>query len=366
MKIRTTEDSKKSHPLYAILKNNPDLVAPFKEGDTIDARFLHEDEGVAYFDIGGRTTGVVYGVELLNARDIIKKLTPGDTCAVTITIPENEAGYAELSLTKAVHQQSWEEIRVLKENDEVVNVKIKAANSGGLLAILNNIKGFIPVSQLSTEHYPHVPDADKKKILEALQEFVGQDMDVKVLDFNPKADKLILSEKEVVGESVRKALDKYNPGDVVDVIVSGVADFGVFVRFADDPQIEGLVHISEIDHKLIESPKEVVHVDDLMKAQVIEVKEGRISLSFKALKPNPWDDAAKHFSEGQEVVGKVAKFNPFGALIALDYDVQGLIHISEFETQENMRAQLQENTDYTFEITQFKPEEKRIILKLKQ
>jgi len=364
MKIKATEESKRSNPLYAVLKNSPELATPLKKGESVQATVLAIEDDKAYFDVGNRSAGLVFGIEFLNARDILRKLSPGEAIAATIVEPENADGYVELSLTQALEKQSWEEVRQLKESEEVLTAKIKAANSGGLITSINNIKAFIPVSQLSAEHYPHVPDADKRKIFEALQEFVGQDMKVKILDFNIKSDKLILSEKEVTDEGVRKSLEKYHIGDVVEVIVSGVADFGVFVRFVDDPQIEGLVHISEIDHKLIDSPKEVVNVDDTFKAQIIEVKDGRVSLSLKALKPNPWDSAAEHFAEGQEIKGSVAKFNPFGALIALGHDLQGLIHISEFESQEDMREKLQEGKEYSFIVSQFKPEEKRIILKL--
>lgn len=366
MKIKTTDESKRANPLYAVLKNNPDLTTPLKEGDAIEATLLDIKEQTAYFNIKDRGTGIVYGAEFLAARDIIKKLSPGQVATVTIVEPENEEGFVELSLVKAIEQQSWEEIRRLKDSDEAFEVKIKAANSGGLLASVGGTKAFIPVSQLSAEHYPHVPDADKRKIFEALQKFVGQDLKVKVLDFNPKNDKLILSEREVTDESVKKSLAKYQIGDAVEVVVSGVADFGVFVRFVDDPQVEGLVHISEIDHKLIESPKEVVKVDDAMKAKIIEIKDGRVSLSFKALKPNPWDSAGQYFAEGQEIKGTVARYNPFGALIALGHDLQGLIHISEFESQEAMRETIGEEKEHVFVVSQFKPEEKRIILKLKK
>ncbi len=209
-------------------------------------------------------------------------------------------------------------------------------------------------------------DGNKNKILEELKKFIGTTMEVRVLDFNAKGEKLILSEKEVTGESVRKSLEGYKEGDAVEVVVSGVADFGVFVRFVEDPNIEGLVHISEIDHKLIDSPKEVVKVGDALRAKIIELKDGKVSLSFKALKSNPWDEAEKLFTVDQEIEGIVTKFNPFGALVALGHELQGLIHISEFENVEQMKKDIEVGKTYTFVITSVKPTEKRIILKLKK
>ncbi|KKT85606.1 MAG: RNA binding S1 domain protein [Parcubacteria group bacterium GW2011_GWA1_Parcubacteria_45_10] len=356
----------KSHPLAGILKNNPQLIVPVKESDSFEAELLARDGRRAFFDLDGKGTGILFGSEFLNAKDILKGVDVGEKCTVTVTGPENEDGYFEVSLLKALWQQNWQEVKKLKEAGETAMVKIAGANTGGLMAELYGIKAFIPVSQLSAQNYPHVEDGDKNKILDELKKMIGKDMEVKVLDFNPRAEKLILSEREVTGEEVKKTLEKYKEGDVVEVIVSGVADFGVFVKFTDDPNIEGLVHISEIDHKLIDSPKEVVKVNDSLKAKIIEVKNGRVSLSLKALKPNPWDEAGKYFALDQEVKGTIVKINPFGALVYLGHDLQGLIHISEFESQEKMKVALEIGKEYDFVVSQLKPEEKRIILKLKK
>jgi len=360
-----SDEAKKSHPLSGILKNNPNLTTPLKEGDAVDVSLLAIEGQKAFFDVKNRGTGTVVGRELSSAKDIIKALGKDQTTSATIINPENEEGYIELSLVKALRQQNWQDVKALKDSGVTVSVKISAANTGGLLTDVNGIKAFIPVSQLSAQNYPHVEDGDKNKILEELKKFIGQTIEVRILDFNAKADKLILSEREVTDEGVKKSLEKYNIGDVVEVMVSGVADFGVFVKLLDDPSIEGLVHISEIDHKLIDAPKEVVKVDDHMKAKIIEIKDGRISLSFKALKPNPWDDAEKYFAQDQEVKGVVARYNQFGALISLGHELQGLIHISEFKNQEDMKERLVLGKEYEFTIATLKPSEKRIILKLK-
>ncbi len=360
------DESKKIHPLARILRSNPQLTVPIKDGDTMEATLLAREGRIAYFDVEGKGSGIVYGSEFANAQNIIKSLKPGDTITATIVCAENDEGYTELSLVRAMRQQNWQDIKRLKDAGETFPVKISAANSGGLMTEINGVRAFIPVSQLSTENYPHVEDGNKNKILEELKKFVGQSLSVRVLDFNPKNEKLILSEKEVTGESVRKSLENYKEGSVVDVVVSGIADFGVFVRLVEDPNIEGLVHISEIDHKLIDSPKEVVKVNDVLRAKIIEIKDGKVSLSFKALKVNPWDDAEKYFQVNQDVEGVVMKFNPFGTLIALGHDLQGLIHISEFESPDAMKKELEIGKVLTFNITTLKPTEKRIILKLKK
>ncbi len=366
MLSKIIDESKKTHPLTKALKNNPTLINPLKEGDTCEVYLMRRSGKVAFFDIPGKGTGIVFGIEYANAQNSIKNLGAGQSITATIVTPENEDGFIELSLSKAMRQQNWNDIKGLKDSGDTFTVKINAANSGGLMTDVQGVKAFIPVSQLSTENYPHVEDGNKNKILEELKKFIGTTMEVRVLDFNAKGEKLILSEKEVTGESVRKSLEGYKEGDAVEVVVSGVADFGVFVRFVEDPNIEGLVHISEIDHKLIDSPKEVVKVGDALRAKIIELKDGKVSLSFKALKSNPWDEAEKLFTVDQEIEGIVTKFNPFGALVALGHELQGLIHISEFENVEQMKKDIEVGKTYTFVITSVKPTEKRIILKLKK
>ena len=352
--------------LAQLMKSSPDLMASAKEGDLVSGKLLKRTPKAVYFDLGKLGTGIVYGVELLNAKEVLKSLKEGDSVSAKVADFENEDGYVELSLAGAEKQKSWQAIRELAEKGDEVSVKITGANFGGLMAELEGLKAFLPVSQLSSEHYPRVDDGDKTKILEELKKFVGKDLRIKVLDANSRLDKLILSEKEITSQGVKEKLVKYKAGDVVDGIISGVADFGAFLKFSDDPEIEGLVHISELDHKLIENPKDVVKVNDQVKAKILEIKDGRVTLSLKALKADPWEKAAERYQEGISVDGKVVRFNPFGAFVSLDAEIQGLIHVSEFGGVEEMQKQLKEGQKYQFLIQSVKPQEKRIILKLKK
>ncbi|MDO8430044.1 MAG: S1 RNA-binding domain-containing protein [bacterium] len=349
-----------------LLKSSPDLMGMVKEGDLVTAKLLNRAPRAVYFDLGKYGTGVVYGVELLNAREVLKNLKEGDTASAKVADVENEDGYVELSLAGAEKQKSWQVVRELAEKGEEVSVKIVGANSGGLMTEIGGLKAFLPVSQLSSEHYPRVDDGDKAKILEELKKFVGQELKVKVLDVNPRAEKLILSEKEVTSVNLKEKLANYNVGDVIDGIISGVADFGAFVKFADNPDVEGLIHISELDHKLIENPKEIVKVNDQVKAKILEIKDGRVTLSLKALKEDPWQKVEERYKAGAEVEGTVTRFNPFGAFVALDAEIQGLIHVSEFGSVEEMKLKIKEGERYKFHIDSVKPAEKRIILKLKK
>ncbi|MEK7554397.1 MAG: S1 RNA-binding domain-containing protein, partial [Patescibacteria group bacterium] len=262
---------KLNSPLVDLLKAIPGFTI-VKSGDLIEASFIEKIQKAAYFDLGPTGTGIVFGAEFSNASDIIKGLKPGDKISAKVVDQENDDGYVELSLAEAGLQKSWEIVKGIKERGEIVTIKISGANSGGLLAEVEGIKAFMPVSQLATEHYPRVEDGDRGKILEELKKLIGTELKAKVLDFKPRAKKLILSERESVEENTAELLKDYKIGDTVDGIVSGVADFGAFMKFAMNPKIEGLIHISELDHRLIENPKEVVKIGDAVKAKIIDLK----------------------------------------------------------------------------------------------
>jgi ribosomal protein S1 len=165
---------------------------------------------------------------------------------------------------------------------------------------------------------------------------------------------------------MKAALDKYEVGQTVPGVVSGIADFGIFVKFVDNPEVEGLVHISEIDHRIIDSPKESVKLNENVQVKIIDIKEGRVFLSLKALKSDPWLEAGGLFKEDQEVKGTVYKFNPFGAIIDLEGGIQGLIHVSEFGGIDEMKKEIEVGGEHTFVVGAVKPDEKRLILKLKK
>lgn len=225
------------------------------------------------------------------------------------------------------------------------------------------IEGFLPVSQLAPAHYPRVEGGDKEKILRELQRFIGENMEVRILDVDQRQNKFIVSEKAGEEESIKKALGKYKIGDTVEGEITGVVDFGAFIRL--DPLVEGLIHISELDWQLVQDPHDIVKVGDKVQAKIVDIAhDGRISLSLKALKEDPWQGFEKKYAQGTHIKGVIAKINSYGALVKLEDGIQGLVHISEFPSEEDMKASLQEGKEYDFEVTQIVVEERRIALKL--
>jgi len=348
-----------------MLKSEPGLMPILKPGDLVQVKLLEKAPRAVYFEVPKVGTGIIYGSELTNAREALKKMEIGDEVAAKVVVSENDKGLIELSLTEAGRQKVWQELKDLKEKDEPFTVRIVDANAGGLIAQLNGVSAFLPGSQLANDRYPKNAEGDRAKMVEAFQKFVGEEITVKILNLNPRTNKLIISEREASSVNVKELLNKYKAGDVVSGIISGVANFGAFFRFADTPEVEGLIHISELDHRLIDNPKEVVNVGDAVSAKVLEIKDGRVTLSLKALKADPWTGIDEKFKAGMTVSGKVYKLSPFGAFVKLTEDIIGLIHVSEFGSLEELKKNLEKDSIHDFVIDSIKLEDKRIVLKFK-
>lgn len=352
--------------LTQLLKNDLATLNRLREGDIVEAELIKKTTRAVFFDVGRFGTGIVRGKELSNARDIIKNMNTGDKVSAKIDQLDGDNGYIELSLSEADKERLWLQAKALEESGEIVKVKIATANSGGLVANLCDLKAFLPTSQLAAEHYPNVPDNDRQKILEELKKFIGAEMNVKVIGVNPRNNKFIISERETLVENMKDLLAGYQVGQIIEGIVTGIADFGVFVRFADNPKIEGLIHISELEHAIVDNPKEVVKINESIKMKIIDIREGKVFLSLKALKPDPWEGVAEKVKAGEEIFGTVYKYNPFGAVINLPIGVQGVIHVSEFGSLDDMKNILKIGDKHQFVVDAVKPEEKRLVLKVKK
>jgi len=348
-----------------IAENKKDLIQPPRLGEVIEGKVIGIGKSALYLDLGFFGTGIIYGKEFKEAKNTLKDLKIGEEILAKVINLETEEGFVELSLRKADQEISWEKAKQKKEKGETIKVNILGANKGGLLTQIFDISAFLPVSQLSPSNYPRVENGDPAKILKELQKFVGKEMEVKILDISQKENKLILSEKAKTAEKIKDILEKYKIGDAVEGEVTGVSNFGVFMKFGKDKDnLEGLIHISELDWKLIENPAEIVKIGQKVKAKIINIEKERVFLSLKALKKNPWEDIEKKYKKGDVIKGKVVKFKPFGALVQITPDIQGLIHISEFGTSKKMEEALEIEKKYDFKISLIDPSEHKIVLKL--
>lgn len=354
--MELTEEQKQSlmGKLSTGMKNPPII------GDLVEGPVIAIEKSSVYVDLAPFGTGIIYGREFIIARDVIKKINIGDVIAAKIVDNTHKEGYFELSLKEARQALIWNEAELAINEKKVLDLLVKEANKGGLLIEWQGIVGFLPASQLKAEHYPRIADGDKDKILEELKKLVGTRLQVAIITADPKEGKLIFSEKGSEQKGKEKIVSKYEIGDSVEGLVTGVVDFGVFVKLEEG--LEGLIHISEIDWGLVDDPRNFVKVGQKIQAKIIEIKDGKISLSLKQLKPNPWTDAAKKFKKDMPVSGVIIKFNKHGALASIEEGVAGLVHVSEFGSEEKLRKVLELGKTYDFKITLFDPKDQKMAL----
>lgn len=331
-----------------------------KVGDIVEGEVFAINKNGLFVDLENFKTGLILTKELRENPEQFKALKTGNKIAAKIMELENEDGYIELSLKEAGSERGWIELEKKMQAKEIIEAKVLKANKGGLILGIDRFEAFMPVSQLSAQHYPRVEGGDTQKILYQLQKLVGEELKVRIIDLNFKEEKLIISEKATQKEDMEEVLKKYKVGDNIQGVVTGIVDFGVFVKFNS---LEGLVHISELAYQLIENPHDIVKVGEKVKAKIIEIDKDKISLSIKALKKNPWEKVEEKYQQGQVVKGTVTRLNPFGAFIQLDKDIHGLTHISEFGTEKRMQEALQLGEKYDFRILSIKPKEYRMALK---
>lgn len=261
------------------LKNDFSKILP-KVGQIINGRMLFKKGAAIFVDIGPYQTGVIYGMEYYAAKELLKSYKPGDELVVKVKELENDEGYVELSFKEAGEENLFDELRKKMQNKEVVIVKIKGANKGGLMAEVSSLPAFLPASQLSSENYPKVDDASPAKIAQELAKFVNQDMEVQIIVVDQNEKKVIISQKEIERKNSEKDLENYKVDDVVSGEISGITDFGVFVKFKTGEKkyyFEGLIPLSETINK------ETLKTGDKIDVKIINKEGSKVYFSMKGI-----------------------------------------------------------------------------------
>lgn len=335
---------------------NPPMI-----GDTVEGPVISIGSGKIYIDLPPFGTGIIYGKEYLSARDVLKKVALGDTISAKVVRTGSKEGYIELSLKEARQAMLWGDAEKAIAGGTIFELPVKDANKGGLILSWQGIQGFLPASQLKPEHYPRVTGGEKHLILDELKKLIGTSLSVSIITADPREGKLIFSERGSGGDAAKEALSgDYSVGDVLEGTVTGIVDFGIFVKVREG--LEGLVHISEIDWGLVEDPRLFAKVGQNVKVKVIDIKDGKISLSLKQMLEDPWVTAAAKYKKDDVVNAAIIKYNKYGALASIEEGVAGLVHVSEFENEAKLREALSLGKTYSFRITLFEPKEHRMTL----
>jgi ribosomal protein S1 len=348
---------------FASLLESDDFKIP-QAGDIVKGVVITASKAEVRLDIGGVLLGVVRGPELYEESEEYNDLQPEQEVEAIVIEEENENGELELSFRRVGQEKAWEVLRQAFKNKTTVKIKIVDANKGGLISRYYQIQGFLPVSQLSPDNYPRISGGDKSKILEKLKSFVGQEFEVNVITLAEEEGKIIFSEKDVWNKKQKHILDKYKVGMVVDGKISAITNFGVFMNFGEN--MEGLIHISELAWQRIDSPESLYKVGDKIKAEIVNLDNGKIFLSAKKILKDPWKEAVDKYKISQSVKGSILKINPFGLFVKLDQDIHGLAHISQLGLgpKQKIGEVFAVGEERDFEIMSISPEEHRLGLKL--
>ncbi|MEX2514797.1 MAG: S1 RNA-binding domain-containing protein [Candidatus Paceibacterota bacterium] len=350
-------DNLGDNPMEAVYESS--ITRP-QVGKIVEGEVVAVDTVSVYVDLPPHSTGIIFGREFINARNIIRNISIGDTISAKVVESENEEGYVELSLKEARQAIVWAKAEKAMESGEVFKLTVTDANKGGLLLAWEGIRGFLPASQLKPEHYPRVEGGDKEKILGELKDIIGDQLSVAIITADPKEKKLIFSEKTSTDKDKTEIVESHEVGEIVEGTVTGIVEFGIFVKIEEG--LEGLVHISELDWGLVDDPNDMFEIGEKVTAKIIEKEDDKISLSIKELKENPWVTAADKYHADQEIEGVIIKFNEHGALAAIEEGVAGLVHVSEFESMEELRDTLELGKTYKLRIKLFEPREQRMAL----
>lgn len=347
-----------------LLKDDDVSKHLFQLGKEVEGNLVGRDRTKLYVDLSPFGTGVIYKVDFTDSplAKTTKALPIGTKIKARVVDPENEEGFIELSLRELSQEVALDELAKKAQLKEILAGKVVDANKGGLMVQVEGILGFLPSSQLAQDHYPRAASGESEEILKKLQTLIGKDLKIRILTIDPKKQTLIVSEKAATEGDLRKKLEQYQEGNVVEGEVTGITNFGAFVRFGEG--LEGLVHISELDWRLISHPQEVVKVGDKVRAKIIKIEHNEVSLSLKALKKDAWEGIEEKYPIGTQVKAVVKELHPFGAFAFLNDQIHGLVHISQFGSQKRMSEALKTGKEYRFEIVSLQPKNHRMGLKL--
>jgi len=306
-----------------LLAKYKDTKKSFKFGEKVKGKVLDVSSKSLVLDIGGKSEGLVVGKAFSEAKDYVRKLSVGDTITGSVLIPETPEGYTIISLRNATRDFVWSRVDQAMEEGIEVSSEVVGVSPSGLIVEVLGLGGFIPSSQLG------------KDALSKMNSLQGKSVKAKIIEIDKGSNRIILSEKQVSEakkiKAQKDAVKNLKVGEVYGGRVVSIFDFGVFVRIEVESgvKVEGLVHVSEISWDKVGKPSDVLSDGDEVKVKLLDTHEGKISFSIKQAKVDPWEKVAKKYKAEDRVEGKVVKISDFGAFIALEPGIEGLLHITK-------------------------------------
>jgi small subunit ribosomal protein S1 len=304
-----------------LVPNYDATIHPFSEGDVVSGKVVRIDQDEVLVDIGYKSEGVIPSNELSIRKSVdpSEEVELGEEVDALVLTKEDQEGRLILSKKRARFEKAWRRIEQAADSGEPVEGTVIEVVKGGLILDLG-VRGFLPASLVDIRR------------VQNLDEFMGQQLECKVIELNRSRNNVVLSRRAVLEEERKEVreqiLGRLEPGQVVEGKISNIVDFGAFV---DLEGIDGLIHISELSWSHVNHPSEVVSIGDTVRVKVLDIDRDRqrISLGLKQTQEDPWQRVLNDYKEGDVVDGKVTKIVAFGAFVQILPGVEGLVHISE-------------------------------------
>lgn len=306
------------------------VIPLIKEGKKVKGIVLKKISNWVLVDCANCAfTGIILSKEVKELEKSGYDLAPGREIELEIVNPNirHEDWYYIVSITKLLQYDVWKAILRKFEEDEIITVIPTEANLGGLLVDMHGIKWFVPLSQLAPIHYPRVEDGDQDAIFEKLLDLIWKELKVRIINIDEEEKRIILSEREALKEERESVLKELEVGKIFEWVVSWISSYGLFVTIGGT--VEWLVHISEITYGHVNNIDSLWKIWDVINVKVIGLDSGKISLSSKKLKDDPWTQLPKYHKIWDILEWEVVRYVPYGVFIRVFQDINGLIHLSE-------------------------------------
>jgi small subunit ribosomal protein S1 len=343
-----------------LLDESPEFSpSSLRRGEIRNAIILEIKEREIIVDLNAKQDGIVRSEDLERLDDQFRQsLNVGDEVPVYVLNPRDQDDNLIVSINMGLQRYDWDKAREMLQTEEADTVRVIGHNRGGILVRWRRLEGFVPSSHLTSVSFA----SDRREVW---NELIGEELVVKVIEVDQDRRRLIFSEREAQKEkrAQQKArlLSALQEGDIVPGTVTGLRDFGAFVNLGG---ADGLIHVSELAWHRVDHPRDVLKVGDEIEVYVLNLdrESNRIALSRKRLLPDPWDDAAERYHEGQLVEGTVTNVVDFGAFVALDNGLEGLLHLSEMGdgSLKEPYSYVKKGDRLSLRISHLEPEKRRV------
>ncbi|MFZ5975403.1 MAG: bifunctional 4-hydroxy-3-methylbut-2-enyl diphosphate reductase/30S ribosomal protein S1 [Bacillota bacterium] len=332
-----------------------------RPGQVIKGTVVQVSDDEVCVNIGYKSDGFIRRNELStdpdeNPADILK---PGDEIDVEVLKVNDGDSTVLLSRRRVLEKKFWEQLIVDKENNVEFQGVCKEVVKGGVIASINGIRTFVPASHLSL------------KYVENLEDYVGTTLRLRIIEVDKYKRRVVASQKMILQEESRtkkkQLWESLAPGQTIHGVVRRITDFGAFV---DIGGIDGLLHVTDLSWHRVRHPSDIVSIGEEIDVQVLSVdpEKERVSLGLKQLRPDPWTLTAQKYAPGSIIEGKVVRIVNFGAFVAVEPGIDGLIHISQVSTHRinKVEDELSVGDIVRVKVLEVDPQAKRISLSRKQ